>query len=45
MMNNLIFKFTDTFYKQPKGGAIVVGVAGDVATLWYDKTLLQRPKE
>ena len=47
-MNNHIFKFNGTFFKQPKGGAIGVGVAGDVATLfmvWYDRTLLQRLKE
>ena len=47
-MKNHIFKFNGTFYKQPKGGAIGVGVAGDVATLfmvWYDRKLLQSLRE
>jgi hypothetical protein len=43
-LKNHIFKFNGVFYKQPKGGAIGVGIAGDVATLfmvWYDQKLLQ----
>ena len=43
-MKNHVFKFNNKIYKQPEGGAIGVGIAGDVAVLfmvWYDQQLLK----
>ena len=47
-LKNHIFKFNGVYYKQPEGGAIGVGIAGDVATLfmvWYDRQLLAKLRD
>eukprot|EP00794_Sanderia_malayensis_P016493 gene16493-18133_t len=44
-LKNHTFKFNDKFYRQTKGGAIGVGIAGDVANLfmvWWDRVLKER---
>ena len=48
VLKNHIYIFDGTCYKQQKGGAIGVAVAGDVAVLfmrWWDKELLKRLAE
>ena len=42
VLKNHIFRFNNKIYKQTKGGAIGVGVAGDVANvfmIWWDRKL------
>ena len=47
-LNNHIFQFNGKLYKQTEGGAIGVGIAGDVAVLfmiYWDRELLRILKE
>ena len=48
VLKNHIFRFNNKIYKQTKGGAIGVGVAGDVANvfmIWWDRKLNQMLKQ
>ena len=48
ILNNHIFRFGIKFYRQSKGGAIGVGIAGDVADLcmvWWDRWLKEKLQE
>ena len=45
LLKNHIFKFNNKLYQQNEGGAIGVGIAGDVANLfmvWWDKQLKEK---
>ena len=48
ILKNHIFTFNKKYYKQCKGGAIGVSIAGDVANLflvWWDKELKRKMRE
>ena len=47
-LNNHIFGFGNKFYRQSKGGAIGVGIAGDVANIfmvWWGRRLKEKLQE